>query len=170
MNPLPIVHVIYGPQGAGKTTYARTLTTQTQGVRFSIDEWMVTLYGPDLPQPLDIAWVMARVARCHTQIWTVVQQLVTVHTPVILDLGFLTTDDRERARQLAIHCGAAPTFHLIDAPADLRRSRVLHRNEIQGETFALTVTPAMFDMMERVYQPPTASELAEALHGTSAHV
>ena len=31
-----MVHIVYGPQGAGKSTYARQLATRLTGVRFSI--------------------------------------------------------------------------------------------------------------------------------------
>ena len=43
----PLIHLICGSTGAGKTTYARELATNIGGVVFSIDEWMVTLFGED---------------------------------------------------------------------------------------------------------------------------
>jgi len=164
-----VIHLVYGPQGAGKTTHARTLTAQTQGVRFSIDEWMVTLFEPDLRQPLDFSWVMARIDRCQAQIWTLTQQLVDVNTPVILDLGFMRTEDRQLAMQRAKDCGASAVFHFVDAPLSLRRERVLHRNEAKGETFALVVSPTVFDFMETLYQAPSPSELAQARQVTSSY-
>lgn len=160
MSQPTAIHLIYGPQGAGKTTYARTLAAQTQGLRVSIDDWMVTLYGPDLPQPPDLTWVLARLERCHDQIWSLTQRLVQLGTPVILDLGLLTADDRRRAQQRAEQCGAPATMHFVDAPHDIRRQRVLNRTATQGDTFALAVTPAMFDFMETLYQPPGPEEQA----------
>ncbi|WP_083338977.1 hypothetical protein [Chromobacterium sphagni] len=53
-------HLMFGPQGAGKSTHTRGAG---QAVHLVIDDWMGQLYGPDLPQPLDFFWVMARVAR-----------------------------------------------------------------------------------------------------------
>ncbi|MFC4637859.1 AAA family ATPase [Deinococcus hohokamensis] len=170
MSMSPVIYLVYGPQGAGKTTYARTLADQTQGARFSIDEWIVTLFGPDLPQPLDFAWVMARVERCHAQIWALTRQLVERGTPVVLDLGFLRAEDRQRAREQAERCGATAAFHLVDAPAELRRTRVLQRNETRGDTFSLIVTPGMFDLMESVYEAPGAAELVQARQVTFSHV
>lgn len=160
------VHLIYGPQGAGKTTHARALAARTGGVRFSIDEWMVTLYGPDLPESPDLAWVLQRVGRCHEQIWSLTRDLLQQGTPVILDLGFMRAEDRRAARQRAEACGAHPTFHFVDAPVGERRVRVLRRNEDRGETFSLVVPPALFDFMETQYEPPSPAERAEA-HGAA---
>ena len=55
------VHIVFGSQGAGKTTYARQLASETKGTRFSIDEWMGELFGPDLPKPMSLPWIMERV-------------------------------------------------------------------------------------------------------------
>lgn len=54
------IHLVFGPQGAGKSIYARELAGRTMGVRFSIDEWMGQLYGPDLPKPLNFSWIMEK--------------------------------------------------------------------------------------------------------------
>jgi predicted kinase len=66
-----LIHLICGSTGAGKTTYALRLSDHLEGVRFSIDEWMATLFWMDTPQPLNPAWSIERVERCLTQIWAV---------------------------------------------------------------------------------------------------
>ena len=43
----PLLHMVCGGVGAGKTTYARKLADEIGGLRFSIDEWMTSLFGPD---------------------------------------------------------------------------------------------------------------------------
>ena len=37
------------------------------------------------------------------------------------------------------------------------------RNEVRGESFAIDVSPDMFDFIEGVYEPPTPDELAGAV-------
>ena len=39
------MHLLCGLLGAGKTTYAKQLATDVGGVRFTLDEWMLRLYG-----------------------------------------------------------------------------------------------------------------------------
>jgi predicted kinase len=46
---LATVHLIHGCLGAGKTTFAKKLAEEVNGVRFNPDEWMVRLYGEDPP-------------------------------------------------------------------------------------------------------------------------
>ena len=58
-----MIHLLFGPQGAGKSTIARQLAEQFRAVRFSIADWMGALLAPGMPQPLNLRWIMARVQR-----------------------------------------------------------------------------------------------------------
>ena len=154
--------IVFGPQGAGKSTYARTLALSLSGTRFSIDEWMAQLYGPDLPKPLNFGWIMERVKRCEHQIWATAQQIAKNNGNVILDLGFTKESNRAEFSSLAEQVGVAAKVHYIDAPHDVRRRRVLARNSEKGETFSFEITPMMFDFMEKEFETPSDAELANA--------
>ena len=156
------VHLIIGPQGAGKSTYARRLADETGGVRFSIDDWMHQLYGPDLPKPLDFAWMMERVRRCEQRICTTAFECAATGVDVVLDLGFTTAASRTEFAKRARAAALLSRLHVVDAPHDLRRRRVLDRNATRGDTFAFEVTPEMFDFMESRFERPTESERAVA--------
>ena len=158
------VHLVFGPQGAGKTTQARALAARFGGVRFSIDEWMADLFLPDLPPTMDLAWIMARVERCERRIWSTAMDIAAAGRDVVLDLGLMQAQKRRDLRERAGLAGHAAQLHFVDAPLALRRERVLARNADRGETFAFVVTPAMFDVMEARFEPPLGDELA-ALSG-----
>ena len=51
MSLTPLIHLICGSTGAGKTTYAKALAAKLGAVHFSIDQWMATLYWPDASTP-----------------------------------------------------------------------------------------------------------------------
>ena len=156
------IHLVFGPQGAGKSTYSRQLATRIEGVRFSIDDWMGQLYGPDLPKPLNFSWIMERVQRCEQRIWVTATEVARTGGSVVLDLGFMKIKSRNSFLALAAADGHPTQLHFVSAPHDLRRSRVLTRNTERGETFSFEVTAPMFDFMEREFEPPTEQELASS--------
>jgi predicted kinase len=156
------IHIVFGPQGAGKSSYARKLAAASAGTRFSIDEWMAQLYGPDLPDPINLNWIMERVQRCERQIWRTAEQIAKNGGSVVLDLGFMKARNRSAFAEQARDSGMSSKLHYVTAPHDIRRSRVMARNSDKGETFSFEVSPAMFDFMETEFEAPTKLELESA--------
>lgn len=161
------LNVIFGPCGAGKTTYAHTFARREKAVAFILDDWMARLFGPDMPQPLEYEWMLERVGRCESQIWATAAAVIAADTPVILDIGLMRRADRERVRQIAEGADLDLQFHFVDAPQEVRRARVAERNVVRGESFAIDVPPDMFDFIEGVYEPPEPVELAGAVVSVS---
>lgn len=157
------LHLVFGPQGSGKSTVANALAKQTNGVCFAIDPWMLDLYGPDMTPPLDFAWVMQRVRRCETRMWKTAVSVARQGMDVVLDVGCMKAADRGRFSQLAEQAMLPLQMHFVSADAQTRRQRVLSRNTERGETFSFPVSPAMFDMMESQYEAPNEEELARAI-------
>lgn len=157
------IHIVFGPQGAGKSTYSKKLSKEVEAVHFSIDDWMWKLFGADMPKPINLKWIMERVERCENKIWEVASDIANYKGDVILDLGFTKFAKRQKFIKLAEAHGVKTQVHYLKAPLDLRRKRVLHRNNIKGETFSFEVTPGMFDFMEGEFQVPTKSELDGAI-------
>ena len=155
----PVLHVIFGPSGAGKSTYARELARRTPAVHFAIDDWMAQLFAADMPEPLQFDWMLERVQRCEGQIWSTAAAVMAAGTSVVLDLGLMKRSDRARVAEIANACELPLQMHFVTASPAVRRARVLERNEVRGETFAIEVTPEMFDFIETVYEPPAPDEL-----------
>src|SRR5450432_2753167 len=153
---MPVAHLICGPVGAGKTTLAVALAEAQRAVRFTLDEWVMALYGPDLPRPFQIAWAVPRIARCEEQIWKVARSVLEMGGAVVLDLGFVRREQRAKYRRLVGEIGGdvRVEVHVLDGvDAAERRVRVRARNLARAETFALEVTDAMFDEAETWWQP-----------------
>lgn len=155
---MPQVILVVGCTGAGKTTYARKLADELGALRFSIDEWMVPLFGPDQPTPIRFEWMMERVNRCEAMIFTLVQQAATRGVPAVLDLGFTKYEHREKFRSLCAEAGLRCAVHFVDVPREERWQRVQGRNSEQGETYAMQVDRSMFDFMETMWEPPLPDE------------
>ncbi|HEX5737195.1 MAG TPA: ATP-binding protein [Hydrogenophaga sp.] len=161
------VHIVYGPQGAGKSTYALALCERERAMRLSIDAWMAELFGPDVPQQGTMGWIMTRVARCESRIWQTAREVAQKGLPVVLDLGFMRANDRARFASLAAQEGLPVQRHFVSADAGVRRARVRERNQVRGATFAFEVTPAMFDAMDPHFEAPSTEELAASfVHST----
>ena len=162
------IHIVFGPQGAGKTTYARELAEEVGGTRFSIDEWMGELFGPDLPKPMSLAWIMERVRRCEHRIWMTAANIARQGGTVVLDLGFMKISDRSAYLALAAANAFPARLHFVTAPHDQRRRRVLSRNVEKGATFSFEVTASMFDFMETRFEAPTEDEKSKSIEQSTA--
>src|SRR6476619_730078 len=99
------LHVIFGPCGAGKTTYAHALARREGAVAFVLDEWGARLFGPDVSGPLEFGWMLERLGRCNALIWSTATAVLAAGTSVVLDIGAMRRADRERIRQTAEGAG-----------------------------------------------------------------
>lgn len=154
------VHLICGSMGAGKTTHALKLVREGGGVHFSIDDWMVRLFGPDQPPHPHWPWIAERVARCESLIFDQAVEIGRQGVSSILDLAFLRADRRNAIASQATAAGLGVRLHFLDVPAEERWRRVCARNQARGETYRVTVSRPMFDFIESIWQPPTTAEMA----------
>ena len=156
----PLIHLVCGSTGAGKTTAALELAAGLPALHLSIDDWMTTLFWADSPQPIQFAWAMARVKRCEAQIWTTALAAARLGVASVLDLGFTKAEHRQRFYALAGAEGLGVRLHYVNVPAAERWRRVEARNTERGTTFRLEVNRQMFDFIESIWEPPGAAELA----------
>lgn len=155
------VHLICGSTGAGKTTYARRLCSETSGFVFSIDEWMKNLFWMDSPNPPNLDWALERVRRCEDQIWLLSIALAK-RCDIVLDLGFSKQTQRKKFYDLVREAGLTSQLHYLDIPVDLRKKRVEHRNQQRTSTFEFEVDDKTFEWMENFFEPPNSHELVSA--------
>jgi hypothetical protein len=48
--------------------------------------------------------------------------------------------------------------HVLDAPRDVRRERVLRRNGERGDTFSMEVPLPFFELASDLWEPPEEAE------------
>jgi predicted kinase len=154
----PRVHLVIGPVGAGKSSFALGLARERGAVRFALDEWMTELFSPDRPREGVAPWYVERAARSVERIWAVAERIVETGTSVVLELGLLRREERERFYQRLDDAGLDSTIHVIDAPRDVRRERVRERNRRKGATFSMVVPSDVFELASDLWEPPSAGE------------
>jgi hypothetical protein len=76
--------------------------------------------------------------------------------------------DRARVKEIAQAVDLPLQFHFVTASQDIRRARIGERNSVRGESFAIEVTPELFEFIEGVYEAPDAEELRGAIVSESA--
>ena len=149
---MPIVHLIHGFLGVGKTTFARSLADATGALRFSPDERMTQLHGDDPPAE--------HFARYHAAIITQMNdewpRVLTSGRDVILDYGFWIRAERDAARQTARSLGATVQLRAIDCPELIARNRIRIRNTtLRGSLF---IADATYDLLRARFEPLQADE------------
>lgn len=166
MKSEPVIHLVCGSTGAGKTTFSMRLAREQGALRLSIDEWMVTLFGPDQPEPIEFSWMMERIGRCEAQMWAMAVQAAERGMGSVIDCGLTRADHRRKFADLAREAGLPVVLHHLDTPVEERWRRVERRNAEKGETFRLEVTRQMFDFIEGMWEAPDEGEMA-ALNGVT---
>ncbi|MFD2082616.1 hypothetical protein SAMN05421678_11165 [Actinopolymorpha cephalotaxi] len=123
---MPTAHLIHGYLGAGKTTLAKRLERDAGAVRFTVDEWLTTLYGDDEAgiEP-DVGTLSARLMTAMEPVWA---RCLTVGVDVVLDLGFWSRELRDLTRQRVEACGATAKLYDVRCADDVAWQRVEARN------------------------------------------
>ncbi len=160
---MPTAHLICGPTGAGKTTYAAALAKRTHAVRFSLEEWAIALFAADMPEGVGLEWTLERLGRCEKQIWAVAEPTLMAGTSLVLDLGLPTAEDRDRWRALVAGTIAESKLHYLDVSRRVRRARVLERDRSGASNNPFAISETSFDRMDSRFEPPTDDELYGAM-------
>jgi len=155
------IHLIEGPVGAGKSTFAAQLSLTHAAVHLNLDEWMVTLFRPDRPESDFMEWYAERKQRCINQLWRVTCDLVDAGSDAVLELGLVQTSARDDFYRRVDIEGYQLKVYVLETPEDVRRERVRERNKQQGETFKMEVSDEIFELANRAWQAPDAIESRE---------
>jgi predicted kinase len=158
---MPKVHLVEGPVGAGKSTYASTLVLRTNGVHVALDEWFAALFSPDRPASDVVPWYILRKERLLALIWSHSRRLLASGTDVILELGLIQRQSRVTFGRQVQDEGFELVVHVLDAPLEVRRERVRRRNTEKGSTFAMVVPDHVFEMASRLWEEPDDVERSE---------
>jgi predicted kinase len=152
------IHLVVGPVAAGKSTFALELGLAHRAVRINLDEWMTELFRPDRREADVLKWYVERAARCIEVIWRQAARTLDAGTDVVLEIGLILRQDRARFYERVQGGGYEMTVYVLDAPRDVRRERVLRRNQERGETFSMEVPLPFFELASDMWQPLDEAE------------
>lgn len=152
------LHLIIGPVGAGKSTFARAVAARKSALFLDLDAWMVRLYGQDVrPSENVVGWYLERRERVRGLLWDTTRDVIAAGTDVVLELGLVASAERESFYARVRDEDLALTVYCVDAPRDIRRERVLMRNASGGEHLQI-VPMEIFERASDAWEPPSHVE------------
>lgn len=160
---LPKVHLVEGPVGAGKSTFASALAGRIGGVHLALDAWFAQLFSPDRPSGDVMPWYVERKARLLDRLWHHALALREAGVAPVLELGLVQRHSREDVYARARDAGVELVPYVLVASREVRRERVARRNVEQGPTFSMVVPDAFFERASDAWEEPDELELVE--HG-----
>ena len=155
---VPQVVLLCGTTGSGKTTLAAELERDLPAIRFSVDDWMIGLFGAHMAREL----FDARNDTIKELLWRKVERLVALRVNVVLDYGFWRADERAAAARRVVVAGGEPVLVYLDVPVATLAERLERRNAaLSPGTFE--VTRAMLDLFLAKFEAPTQDEGLEVI-------
>jgi hypothetical protein len=155
-------HLISGLPGAGKSTYAQQLQLRTGAVVFTLDRFLITMFGRYHVPDVGGGEHVRRVLACHEVIWMSAGKLLVHGSDVILDDGYFQRKHRRDVVDAAVALGAAAKIHFIDTPLDQIRKRLVDRNQ-NLPVYNFAIAPEALDGCVRLFETPSDADGAEVV-------
>ena len=153
MKRQPIVYLICGFIGAGKTTFAKKLEGKTGAVRITKDEWSIRFIGNDPTIDGYAEWDTKIIELSRD----VAFQLVEKGIDVIIDEGFWEKETRVKMKKRIEALGAKEVLYYLDTPIETIRERVVGRNSnLTKDSFK--ISREMLDNYLKYWQAPSEDE------------
>jgi predicted kinase len=152
-NSKPVAHIIIGFIGSGKTTFARELEKETGAIRFTKDEWMVSLFGNTPPED-KFAEYDNKMASLATD---VALKCLRAGVDVIIDEGFWVKEHRDEIREKVRKVGAIPKLYYLEVPFEVMKTRTLKRSE-SPPIDSFNIDEESFDQYWQYFRPPGKDE------------
>lgn len=155
-------HLISGLPGAGKSTYAQQLQFRTGAVVFTLDRFLITMFGryevPDVGGDEHVRRVLA----CREVIWMSAEKLLVHGSDVIFDDGYFLRDHRRKVVDAVVALGAGAKIHFIDTPLNEIRKRLVDRNQ-NLPVYNFAIQPATLEGCVRLFESPSDADAAEVV-------
>jgi predicted kinase len=153
MKRKPIVYLICGFIGAGKSTFAKKLEEKTGAVKITKDEWSIRLIGNDPTIDGYAQWDQKIIGLARDFAFYLAEKRIDV----IMDEGFWAKEEREELKRRIHAVGAKAVMYYVDTPIETIRERVVGRNtNLTKESFK--ISRELFDYYLKYWQPPSEDE------------
>jgi predicted kinase len=147
---MPVLHLMCGLPGSGKTTLAMRLERDLPALRLAPDEWMARIVGDGYDE--------AKRAAVEAIQWEIAARVLGLGADVILENGFWSRRERDEVRARARALGVATKLHYLGVPHDELLRRLAVRNAaLPPDTFRITVS--QLELWSSCFEAPSPEEL-----------
>lgn len=147
------LHLFCGKIAAGKSSLARTVATETGGVRLVEDDWTAALWPGELRALEDYR---DRSRRLRAVLLPHVGALLRAGVTVVLDFAANTPGQRAPLRALVTETGASHVLHHLDVADAVCLARLGARNAAGEHAYA--IDEATFARFARHFVAPVPGE------------
>ncbi len=154
MNKAVLV-LLCGLPGSGKTTLAKRLEVERNGVRLCADEWIYDILEDknDIPE-------MDRLRNpVEKLLWILTKRLLITGATVILENGFWSKSEREAYRQSAENLGAEVELHYLEVELEELKNRLSKRN-LQNLPGTFEIPMEKIEEWYEMFEAPDERELS----------
>ncbi len=141
------IHLTVGFMGFGKTTVAKRLEKEINGIRLTHDEFMVRLYGRNMPYEE----FHQNYKKVDDMLWDMAEKIINAKVDVIMDYGFWSHEDRKNAYERAKKITDDVVFDVINCDLAVAKQRLLQRSKDNPNE--LYITENEFDELVKRYKP-----------------
>lgn len=150
----PIVYLLCGLTGSGKTTYAKQL--EKQGcIRLSLDEALFKRYGRDFDNNKFFEYEKAIENELKNELIGLLQK----GESVVLDFGFWTRKNRDHYKELIKQNNAEWKLIYFKAYKQVLLDRLEERNSKKDPYAHLITTSMLEDFIQRFEEPNKEEEI-----------
>lgn len=149
----PVVYMICGFIGAGKTTFAKKLEKKTGAIRITKDEWLIKLFGHN-SRIKGFEEYDKKICELSNNI---AFKFIEHGLGVIIDDGFWVKEQREEMRKRIKKAGARPVLYYVKCPMEVMKERAVNRSSNLTED-SFEIDEELFDKYIKYWEPPGEDE------------
>lgn len=149
----PVLHMVCGKIGAGKSTLTKQLAAAPGTVLISEDAWLAALYPGEIRELPDYVRCAGRLKQAMTPH---VAALLRAGASVVLDFPANTVASRQWMRGIFEAAGAAHALHFLDVPDAVCKERLRARNA--SGTHPFETTDEQFELITSHFAAPSPQE------------